>query len=189
MKPWRVFYPDVLPFIDQAAVPQPLVDQHLLRVAQQFCRETRAWRETLDPITTADGQSDYDLELPPASELVRIESASVGGAPIAVWRLDHEGHGQYLYSHDGKRVHLKQPPTSGGSHLVLEVSLTPASTALGVEDFLFDRHAALIAIGAIARISGHVDMQAAFIDQCHAVRVDLWRGNAAINPRARANWY
>ena len=187
MRLWDAFYPDVLPFIDQMTAPRPVVNAYLLRAAQQFCRDTRAWHVALEPVQTKDLVTEYDLELPPASELVRIESATMNAVPLAVWRQDATGSGQYVYTPDGKRLLLKQAPGEG-AQISIQASLAPANDATGVEDFLFDRYAEVIAQGAVSRANGDVAGQQAFIERCIDVRADAWRGFAATTPRARASW-
>lgn len=186
MKTWDAFFPDVLPYIE-AGLPEPMVERKLLRAVQEFCRRTRAWRVTLDPVrTTAD--LVYDIEFPSPSELVRIEGAALAGQEIAVWRQEARAPGQYVYTPDGKTIAFKRAP-GPGADLVLDVTLKPGERALGVEDFLFDRYVDSIALEAVASINGDPVRHERFIDDCASIRADLWRGSAAIAPRARASWF
>ena len=186
MKTWEAFFQDVLPFIE-AGIPEPMVERQLLRAAQQFCQKTRAWRVELDPVRTT-GQAAYDIDLPVATELVRIEGATLDGHSIAIWRADSEGCGQYVYTPDGKSVVFKRAPEAD-SNLVLDVTLKPGEKAIGIEDSLYDRYLETIALGAIARLNGDAIRAERFNEDCVAIRVDVWRGNAAIAPRARASWF
>lgn len=187
MKPWEAFFPDVLPSIEPG-LPEPMVVRQLLRAAQQFCQRTRAWRVELDLVLTVDGQKAYDIELPQASELVRIEGATLAGNPVTVWRQEAGACGQYVFTPDGKQVLFKMAP-GAGADLVLDVTLKPSHQAVGVEDEIFDRYSDLIASEAIARLNGDMVRHEQFVDDCAGVRADLWRGMSAIAPRARASWF
>lgn len=186
MKAWDAFFPDVLPYIE-AGIPDPMVERQLLRAAQQFCQRTRAWRVELDPTPTTSELS-YDIDFPPASELVRVESAKLNGSPITIWRNKPGANGQYVFTPDGKAIAFKRAPEPG-SQLVLDVTLKPGDKATGVEDAIFDRYVDLIASEAIARLNGDSVRHDQFIEDCATVRADLWRGSAAIRPRTKASWF
>lgn len=187
MTPWESFYPDVLPYVPKGT-PDPLVTWQLRRAAQSFCRSTRAWRTTLDAVSTAAGQLEYDIEFPPGAELVRVESASLGDQPLTVWRSIADGQGQFVATRDGKTAVLSQQ-VAEGLPLVLTVTLTPSDTASGIESDIFDRYSELIANEALARITGDGARHERFLSDCATLRVDLWRGTAATQPRTRANWF
>ena len=76
-----------------------------------------------------------------------------------------------------------------GLPLVLTVTLTPSDTASGIESDIFDRYSELIANEALARITGDGARHERFLSDCATLRVDLWRGTAATQPRTRANWF
>ncbi|MBH2008285.1 MAG: hypothetical protein I8H71_01160 [Xanthomonadaceae bacterium] len=186
MRPWSHFYPDVLPLV-AAGTPDPTVVHHIRRAAQEFCRCTRAWREALDPVMTAAQVLCYDLELPPSAELVRMESATLGGHPLEVSRAGL-ARGRYLSTPDGKQAVLSCAPC-GAMPLVVECSLAPGNAAIGIEDALFDRYAETIALGAVARLNGDDLKQARFEARCDVIKTDLWRGLAATRPRTVPNYF
>lgn len=185
MKPWCAFYPDVMPFIG-TEIPDPMVDRQLLRAAQAFCLETRAWRVHLDGVRTQSDEATYDLELPRDAELVRIESVSVGEGDVLLPGVT--AREQAAFTLDGKRLHLAQP-VADAQTVQVEVSLQPGACACGVEDFLFDRHADVMAAGAIARLTGDAARQEYFFNACARVRHEVWRGHTRVAPRAQANWF
>ena len=187
MKDWRSFFPDVLPAVAGLALPEPTVEHQTRRAAQEFCRRTRAWRVTLDAVQTNLGAREYDLELEPRSELVRLESATLDGHPIAVWR-DRDGRGRFVFTPDGRTVVFSQQP-GPGQQLVITAALRPADNAPGIEDTLAERYSETIARGAVARLKGDPALQQSFEDECDRIKVGLWRGSAAINPRVRAHWF
>lgn len=186
MKTWDTFFPDVLPYIE-AGIPEPMVERQILRAAQQFCQRTRAWRAELDPVRTT-GHLSYDIEFPLTAELVRLESAKLDGRDITIWRNESDGHGQYIFVPNGKTITFKQMPATG-LDLVLDVTLKPGEKATGIEDEIYDRYLDTIALEAIARLNGDSGRHERFIEECASIRVDIWRGTAAIAPRARASWY
>ncbi|WP_225784664.1 hypothetical protein [Xenophilus sp. Marseille-Q4582] len=187
MKPWSTFFPDVLPAVVGLGLPEPTVEHQIKRAAQEFCRRTRAWRVTLDAVYTSASGREYDIELEPRSELVRLESAALDGHRIAVWR-DRDGRGRFVFTSDGRTVAFSEQPGQG-QQLVLTASLRPADSATGIEDALAERYSEAIARGAVARLKGDPILQQSFEGECDRIKVALWRGNAPINPRVRAQWF
>lgn len=183
MRPWKHFFADVMPQVP--AVAEPMAEHHIRRAAQEFCRRTRVWKETLDPVTTRAGQSCYDLELPPMAELVRIESGELGCEPL---QLDRTKPGTHVYTPDGKELILGRNP-GDGLQLVVTCSLRPGNQAIGIEGALFDLYADEIALGAVARLTGDEIKQAKFEAACDRIKMHLWRGQAATRPRTVPNYF
>lgn len=188
MRPWSDFLKDVRPKVP--TLPEPVIEHAIRRGAQAFCEYTRAWRVEVDPVTTLEGVRDYDLDLDMGCELVRLEDgAKLGGQDIAIWRAGADGHGRYVYSPDGKTLQLSRAPAAG---LLLEVTATvkPGEMSPGIDQAIFDRYAPVIAKGAVvAALGGDPLDDAAFVSTCDAIKTRLWRGNAAIRPRARPNYF
>ena len=183
MRPWKHLFPDVMPAVP--AVSEPMAEHHIRRATQDFCRRTRAWREKLDPVLTVEGARVYDLDMPPFAELVRLESATLAGEVLEVWRAGFGARcGRYIATPDGKTVEL-QFAHGAGLALVVDASLMPANNAAGFESPIFDRYDEVIATGAIARLTGDEMKAAQFESRCNAIKTDLWRGMAATRPRAR----
>jgi hypothetical protein len=197
MKTFDQFYPDLLPQVP--GCPEPVADQALKRAAQRFCELTFAWRAKLDELQTSPGTDEYDLPLDRNTELVRIESAKLDGQDIAVaTQNDVSRHRPYVGCYDGKTLIVNPVPTAENT-IVLLCSLKPGNGALGVEDFLYDRHCALIANGAAALLkrlpmktysSADGPMQwVDFESRCASIKLQLWRGNARNTPRAEPSWF
>lgn len=157
MKTWSQFFPDIL--AEVPGCPDPMLERALLRAAQEFCAGTQAWKLWLDASPTALNVTDYDLELAPNSELLRLERATLDGRAINVitsaelpddW-LNNRNVSTCVFTDDRKTITLLPPPAAGLS-LRIEACLKPASNATGVEDFLFDYYADTIAMGALARL-------------------------------------
>lgn len=186
MKPWSAFLKDVRPQVP--GTPEPILEHALLRAAQTFCTETRAWKVELDPTLTVDGQLDYDINLDRA-ELVRLEAATLNGNAYTVWRQGSDTVGdRYVFSPDGKTIEFTEQPEAG-LPLVLTCSLKPSNDAIGVDDAIYDRYVAVIAAGAVAALKNDAVRFLDFQAQCNRIKTRLWRGEAAIRPRARASFF
>ena len=197
MKAFDQFFPDVLP--EAPGVTEPIAEHALLRAAQRFCDLTRAWRVVLDPTTTIAGIDEYDLELLRDTELVRIESAKLGGRDIEVATKDNASRlREYVFCPDGQTLYVNPVP-AGAAVIQVTATLKPGNGATGVEDFLFDRYVSVIAAGAVAKLmqqpmkpysSGEGAARwAAFEARCASIRNSLWRGLANNSPRAVANFF
>lgn len=188
MRAWRDFFPEVLPFIADG-IPDPMLERRVLRCAQRFCERTRAWRVTLEPISLLAGVTNYEMELPQQTELVRLEEgAQLDGSPIDVWRPSAGGRGRYVSTPDRKTVDLSWSPAAGQT-LVLVATLKPSGGATGLEDFLFDQYADVIADGTVARINDDGLKLEGFENRCSEIATQLWRGSAATRPRARPHYF
>lgn len=186
MKPWSAFLRDVRP--SAPSTPEPVLEHAILRAAQEFCQKTRAWVVELDPTTTSADATEYDMELPPGTELVRIESASLDGQPFAVWRRDTRASGRYVFSPDGRTLRFSQPMSDGQS-LVLTCSVKPGETAKGIDDIVFARYVTAIALGAVAGVTGDPVKQASFGSRCDDIVYQLWKGNAATRQRTEPSFF
>lgn len=188
MRAWRDFFPEVLPFIADG-IPDPMLERRVLRSAQRFCERTRAWRVTLEPISLLAGVTNYEMELPQQTELVRLEEgALLDGMPIDLWRPGDRARGRYVSTVDRKTVELSCAPAAGQT-LVLVATLKPGLGAAGIEDFLFDQYSEVIADGSVARINDDGQKLQAFEDRCSTIATELWRGSAATRPRARPHFF
>lgn len=80
MKPLSAFYPYILPFVP--GCPDPVADRAIVDGAIEFCRASRVLIETLDPIDTVAGQSEYDLQ--------PTDPQNVVSQVVRAWYLDQE---------------------------------------------------------------------------------------------------
>lgn len=205
MATWSFWFPDVLVHAPQA--PEPLVTHALNRAGREFFRRTRAWTEWLEPQATMAGEGrEYDLELPPQADAVRLERATVGGAPLAIgaWRQlerDPMQHG------DGDRalvcgdllVFNLLGRFAAGEQLQVQVALMPKATATGIPDPLAQTYLEPIAEGAKAQLLATTgapfhDPKAATVAQLAFERlvaqhaVDVFRSHTSGVPRAAVAW-
>lgn len=198
MKTFDNFFRDLLPTVP--GCPEPVAEHALLRASQRFCELTRAWVRTMEPIFLSNTNDTFDLELEPNSELVRIEWAKMNDREVAIARpgQDMGRTSTYIACDDGTTVFVNPKPAEDGL-LVLRVALKPSNSATGVEDFVYARHAEVIALGARALLKQHprktysagdgpVDWTT-FEDRCSSIRTDLWRGLARNTPRTRPQFF
>ncbi|MDB5895449.1 MAG: hypothetical protein JWQ88_2980, partial [Rhodoferax sp.] len=176
----------VLPAVP--GVTEPMAEHHLRRAAQEFCQRTRAWRKVLASTATTAAVRTYDMALPVDTELVRLESATLNAIDIPVWRAGDPQCGQFVFTPEGKTVTFNTSPGEASAFLPT-VTLKPGNASIGVEDFLYDRYVVQISLGAVARLTADLGKQVAFEEACSRVATELWRGLAAIRPRARANFF
>lgn len=202
MKAWDQFFPDIL--LDVLECPEPVVTHALKRAAQDFFKQTLLWKIWLEPMRTAANTILYELELEPRSELVRIERATLDGRPVVIstaanlpadWMTNPQGIEDCIFTVDGKSIYLI-PPKDAGQTLLIEASLRPADSALGIEDYLFDLYGETIANGAKARllrqprkawtdVGAGIDAQTLFDGAIGRIGIEQFRGFSSALPRRR----
>lgn len=154
---WSSFYPNVV--LAAPGCPNPLVDFHLRQASIEFFRRTRAWVKWLDPVITQSILSQYALVTPADTEIVRLEQATIDGAPCQVLNprdlgkdtdinpLNQAG----IISRDRKTFRYGAPLQDNQS-VSIQVSLKPTQAALGIPDDQFNEYLDDISNGAKARI-------------------------------------
>lgn len=205
MRPWADFHGDVIPYV--IGCPVPSADHALRRSAQEFFERTRVWRVNLDPVITST-ETEYDIELEPQSELVRIERGTIADRPLNVLNADSlpanfrsqpDCHRDSVFTTDRKVLQLANTPAIGEA-LKLEVSLKPSNTASGIQDFLFDQYVQVIAWGALSKLmlqpnADYVNPKLAMVNRqmfeeaMVNVNVANWRGFSSSRPRAKASFF
>ena len=179
MKTWDQFLRDVLP--DVTGCPEPVAEHAIMRAAQEFCMGSRAWRVWLDPVTTRENVTEYDIELEPSSLLARVENATLDGRIIDAlavedlrpdWKTYSNTLSTCVFTQDGKTVTLL-PQQTAGMKLLIEASLKPAENAPGVEDFIYEQYVEIIAMGAKARLMRQANKPYTDFAQALALRSDF----------------
>lgn len=205
MRAWDTFYPDVLP--DVLGCPEPTVDRHLLRAAQDFCVITKIWREDLDPIITAADTALYDLNLPRYAEAVKLVGASLNGRDIGLDVADGSTASRLAGNRGPVRVRTTDlltvtilPTPAADLSLVITAILKPSDSATGVEDAIADNYRAIIATGALAtlltinkaewRNDGLAERkQARYERDRNRVKIAAWKAFTSSSPRVRAQYF
>lgn len=201
MKSWDSFYPDVLPSV--IGCPDQVMNQALLRAAQEFFRRTNVWTLWLDTIRTA-AHAEYDIPLESKTELVKLQRATLQGRPLTVttpealpadWQTSPSGLRSCVFTRDRKVLTLL-PITSTNEFLRIEASLQPSNSATGISDEFFDLYVEAIAHGALARIqrlpsAGFYNLQAAmdsdqlFKQAIGTVAIQQFRAFSSAAPRQK----
>lgn len=196
MTPWKNFYPDVL--THAPGCPQPVMDQALLRAARDFCRQTRAWRATLDPIDLVAGESEYDLPLPNDGDVLRLEDwADISGDRVQLLSSQHTSFqcGRAVFTVTGRTVTVYPTPAGDAPQvLTLNVSMVPSNSAAGVPDDIYGDYVETIALKAASMLQnqpakpytnpGAAGTNAAMYQaEVDSLKVRLWRGRTNSRPR------
>jgi hypothetical protein len=157
--PWSQFFRDILP--ETPGCPDPVIEHALLRAAQEFFERTALWTVWLDNVRTIPSVQDYDIELEPNSELVRLVRATLDGRDIDIttpealpsdWQT-YQGAGlsECIFTRDLFTITVL-PRASRALLLRVEAVLKPSDKATGIEDYLFRRFNEAIANGAKGRL-------------------------------------
>lgn len=206
MKVWSQFFSDIL--IDVPGCPDPTVERGLLRAAQAFCIGTQVWKLWLENITTQANVTEYDFELEPKSELVKLERATLDGRSLLIttpqslpddWRTNSAGLADCIFTSDRKTLTLL-PTKVAGLVLRVEAVLKPSNSATGVEDFIFDQYGEVIAMGALARLlqqsntpysnpAKGLALDERFKESIAAVGFQHWRAFSSARPRSRLSTF
>lgn len=205
MKTWDAWFSVVM--VHAPSAPDPLVRQALCLASREFFRKTRAWVEWLDAeATTTTASEEHDFDLPPQTDLLRIEKATVDGRPIAVrsfrqWPADWVRHGQ-----DGDGAVISRDLVSfnivggvqAGAKVQVQAAIIPSLTATGLPDHLANRFFEAITEGAKATLLMTPGdffkpelaalSQAIFTTAINSNAVDAYLGHTADVPRARPKW-
>jgi hypothetical protein len=118
--------------------------------AQVFFERTRAWRVSLAPVVTVNGQSDYAFPLSLNVELVWVHGAKVDGRDIPLLRETPTG-ARGIVIH-GLREFTLYPVPADGEQIVFDVALEPSNEATGLDDVMYAKYAKVIAKQAKAQL-------------------------------------
>lgn len=196
-------FPSIAPYVP--GCPDPMLEQEIRSAAQEYFRRTSAWIEWLGELTTLAEVREYDVLLPTASEVHRIERATLDTNPIEikVWRtvspnpiLNVTGTSG-LMSIDRVSVLLSKDPAEGQA-LSVQAVLAPTDTATNIPDALWSRHKSNIAEGAkyrLMRMPGALhkpreaeEARVLFEAAVASMTIETWRSHTSVTPRAKAKW-
>lgn len=184
-----------------------MLDQEIRRAARQFFDRTKAWAVWLDTIYLVANLRDYDLDIPAGTEVVRLQRATVNGAPINVagWSTlavdlssnESQGGRQILASSDLLTVTLGNEGEAGAK-LQVQVALMPSRTATSIPDDVLSKHVDAVIEGAkynLMRVPGPLykpkDAEAArraFENHVSGATVEAYRDHTMTTPRASVKW-
>ena len=156
------------PFVATEVIgcPYPTLDQALLLTAIEFCRETKAWTESQDPIILIEGVNEYEIDVPTGAYVQTVRDVWIGShrlQPVTMSGLQNampdwlsaKGSEPSYYNMAGELTLLRVYPTPTavtGQAMVVRASYVPTMSATSLPDFLGQRHLDAIASGAKARL-------------------------------------
>jgi hypothetical protein len=137
---------------DVAGCSTRTVATALRTAAQVFCERTRAWQVELDAMFLFPSISDYEFDLDPEQEIVKVLGATIDDVPVPL-KLDNERHGRCIVV-NGPFAFSVCPPPAARQTLVIAAALEPSNTASTIDDELFRKYGRIIAQGARAELFG-----------------------------------
>ena len=153
---WDKFYPHVLPYV--IGCPLPTVDHHIKQAVIEFCRRTLCYSVTLDPITGDGAATNFELDLPVKTDIVKIEGLAVNGRNCGLvdTRQGRElvrSHfrGDFAFTEDNSTINVFPAPDLGYEILV-DVSLTPNQDATSIENGFIEQYIRDIAYGVLENL-------------------------------------
>ncbi|MGE4244004.1 hypothetical protein [Ramlibacter sp.] len=169
MAAFSAFYDDLMPELPGCTTA--LVDQHLLRVAREFCEESSAWRVSLI-VPSVAAEPTYDISAPEAdSEVVRVIRVTVGDLLLwdAAWRPQPAATANTAtaepryprsnppFSMNADNTELtfiadEVPTETAGDGLDLIVAAKPGIAATVIPDFMKAQHLEAMRAGVLARL-------------------------------------
>jgi len=190
---YEAFLPEVLPYVRDC--PETMALNAVRAACIEFCKDSLALREVLEPITIVADQSEYELdkrayynvakiirmyhgirELPGRS--IEQLDAMLGGK----WRTESGSPMYYTQESENTFRVVLTPSQASNDTLNVTVALTPKRDSDYVDGYIFERWAEVIAMGARARL--HDTPKQPFSDKEAALRFRKWfesgRGEAKI---------
>lgn len=151
----EALFPWVMPQVK--ACPDQTALHHIREALRVFCTKTLAWQANLTiAVTTTD--DDFLMPLPAGTSLVKILRAGLDEdegldimSPDTADTRSWSTKGR-VWTVDRKRVVLAPRQAVADKALKLRVAVKPTSTALVIEDQLFEDFASIVADGALATL-------------------------------------
>lgn len=158
MKSWSDFYNMIVP--DVPDCPFVAIDLALRRAAIAFCEQSLAYKYTYPDIAVTAGTETYFYNPPDQTAVYAVTYAKFNDCEISIdtsednikiwnWR-DQSGTPQYLLG-GSEGITLVPIPDIDGT-LSLIVALKPSSTAIGIDDDIFNEYREAIIAGAKAQL-------------------------------------
>ncbi len=154
---------DVLPSL--AADPSyPVVEYAIKRACIEFCAGSWLWKHLPDAIDVTAGESTYDIELLPATDITTVIAAELNNVtlePKTIEWLNKEIPGwrttlktpKYFTQVDTEQIILAAvPDASITAGLTLTIALQPSQNSTGLPKWIFNQYLYALADGAIARL-------------------------------------
>lgn len=205
MTPFDDFLPFVLPYVPGCADQVAL--HHLKLASVEFCSRTLVWQEELDPVTANGTATEFTLNLPEGTELVRLLEVTAGEQEYEVLtaqrahRLTKRGRGdscRKAWSINRQDLAMQPAPGADVEIQVLAALKPQIMTATELPDDL-RQYAETIAAGARASImllpGEWRDLTSAqvhrtmFVDEVNTLAMQVARGFGGARIRANPTYY
>ena len=160
MQSLSAFYSRIMPYLPGCS--EPMADQLLIDAAIEFCENSLAIRQNLDPFYTRTGAAEYDLD-PPSNQytIARVMSVNLAGeelTPVMVETVRNDlstvnarPRGFYTDRVDSTLVLRVTPPPDGKYEVKVIAALRPARSATLLDDDLLNLWVAPLTQSALAK--------------------------------------
>lgn len=160
------FLPRLLPNV--MGCSEPLALQALLDSAIDFCGNSLAVVQTLDPITVPSGTASFELDVPAQTSVAQVMNVWFDGMLIgpqpqfqATDVAGTNGTPRYYYGEEIDEAYsltfMPAPDVTVSNGTVVRVALKPTRNATTVPTVLFERYVDAIVAGAQAILHGTQD--------------------------------
>jgi hypothetical protein len=160
------FYPEIE--LQVPSAPRPVIDHAIRNACIEFADRSKILQVTTDPQDLAANVADYDLDLPPGTQLVKVMNAWINDEPplsILTPEQVYEADALYGTGTPGtpRAAFVRTPESSiltlaprpganATAALRVRLSYKPSRTASAVDDTLFNNWYEDICAGALARL-------------------------------------
>lgn len=128
----------------------------LREAAQIFCERTKVWRSDLDPVLTRPDQQFYEFDTSDEVQVIKVFAVKLAGADVPLY-LEAKAGQQCIQAISPVQFALYPPAKVKGLKLEFNVALMPTNTASGIEDWVADRYARQLVLGAKSILYGAAD--------------------------------
>lgn len=144
--------------------PEPTVENAIKRAVIEFCSLSLIWKHLPDPIDVNAGEAEYNIELPPGSEVAMVMNAAVDGDPLTAqstemldkampgWRTASATAKFYTQIEPGQIILAPIPVSTVTAGLVLTLALRPSISATSFPKWIANKYLYEISDGAISKL-------------------------------------
>lgn len=163
MVPWSDLVRDITLWLPDC--PEPTMVNGLRRVAQDFYRDTWAWRSPMLELIpgAVAGQAVYAVASPDGTDIIGVHSAWLGSTELGVTPAGADempgwiGPDWTVGLADMSSVRLTPAPSLGGGVVRGVLALAPNSTAAGIPYHLWMEHRKALMALSISTLASQVD--------------------------------
>lgn len=142
----------------------PVTEYAIKRACIEFCASSWIWKYLPDAMDITAGESTYDLEAPPATDISSVMSAEYNGVPLVHRGLDWlnaeipgwrttRNTSKYFTQVDTEQIILAAVPQdtiTGG--LTLTLALQPSQASTGIPKWIANQYLYTLVDGALSKL-------------------------------------